>query len=164
MRLATANTTHPVSGSPLIVRTLLNRCPHDGVHAHRAARSSYREVRLRRPCFPPHRKKIRSGLRFRYVYRGFYRRGRRCYSFPFALISWSEPISVWSPGLAKFPLDQSCTPSPGSDNGLAGTPATRVPGATSRVTTEPAPVLAPRPIETGATSMEPDPMNAFSPI
>ena len=49
-------------------------------------------------------------------------------------------------------------------NGRAGLPATRSPGATSRVTTEPAPVSAPSPIETGATSDELEPMNTSLPM
>src|SRR5579864_8774384 len=48
--------------------------------------------------------------------------------------------------------------------GRAGTPATCSPGGTSRVTTDPAPVFAPAPIFTGATSDEFEPMNAPSPI
>ena len=50
--------------------------------------------------------------------------------------------------------------------GRAGTPTTTSPAATSRwrVTTAPAPVVAPSPIVTGATSTVPLPMKARLPI
>lgn len=48
--------------------------------------------------------------------------------------------------------------------GLAGTPATRSPAPTSCVTTEPAPVSAPSPTSTGATSVEFDPIDTSRPI
>ena len=48
--------------------------------------------------------------------------------------------------------------------GRAGTPTTFLPGATSRVTTEPAPVVAPSPMVTGATIMVSTPMLAPSPM
>jgi len=46
----------------------------------------------------------------------------------------------------------------------AGAPYARLPGGRSCVTTEPAPILAPAPILTGATNMRPEPMKAPSPI
>ncbi len=45
-----------------------------------------------------------------------------------------------------------------------GFPTTRSCGATSRTTTEPAPVSARSPIESGATSEEFEPMNASAPM
>src|SRR3990170_128639 len=46
----------------------------------------------------------------------------------------------------------------------AGTPTAIFPGGTSWVTTEPAPVAAPSPMVTGATSIVSEPMKAPSPI
>ncbi len=48
--------------------------------------------------------------------------------------------------------------------GRAGTPTTFLPGATSRVTTDPAPVTAPSPMVTGATIIVSTPMLARSPM
>ncbi len=48
--------------------------------------------------------------------------------------------------------------------GLAGTPATRSPAATSFVITAPAPVTAPSPIVTGAMSIVSQPIKAPAPI
>ena len=48
--------------------------------------------------------------------------------------------------------------------GRAGTPTTVVPGGTSWVTTEPAPVTLPSPMVTGARMMVSEPMNAPSPM
>src|SRR5437016_438292 len=47
---------------------------------------------------------------------------------------------------------------------FAGTPATKVLGGTSSVTTEPAPVTAPRPTRTGAISMVSEPIFTWSSI
>jgi len=49
-------------------------------------------------------------------------------------------------------------------SGRAGFPTTRSPSPTSRITTAPAPVCAPAPIRTGATSEEFDPTKAPGPI
>ena len=46
----------------------------------------------------------------------------------------------------------------------AGMPTTVLPGGTSRVTTAPAPVIAPSPITIGAMSIESEPMKAPSPM
>ena len=46
----------------------------------------------------------------------------------------------------------------------AGTPTASLPGGTSWVTTAPAPVFAPSPISTGATSIVSTPTKAPSPI
>ena len=46
----------------------------------------------------------------------------------------------------------------------AGTPTASLPGGTSWVTTAPAPVFAPSPTSTGATSIVSTPMNAPAPM
>ena len=65
------------------------------------------------------------------------------------------------------PVHRAASSSSGRTRGSrmrAGTPTASLPGGTSRVTTAPAPVFAPSPTSTGATSIVSTPTNARSPI